>query len=97
VAIKRAVRELVELDALDVGDGGEQLTALGVHLSTLPVDVRIGKLILLGTIFGVVDETLTMPPRSRTGRPSSHLSTSGTPQTPRSAPSPLGNPTTWQC
>ncbi|CAK0911822.1 unnamed protein product [Prorocentrum cordatum] len=60
VAVKRAVRELVELDALDVGDGGEKLTALGVHLSTLPVDVRIGKLILLGTIFGVVDETLTI-------------------------------------
>ena len=36
----------------------EDLTPLGVHLSTLPIDARLGKLILLGTIFGVTDESL---------------------------------------
>jgi HrpA-like RNA helicase len=41
-------------------DGSESLTPLGVHLSLLPVDVRIGKLILLGAIFGVCDECLTI-------------------------------------
>ena len=30
----------------------ERLTALGVHLSTLPVDCRVGKLILMGCMFG---------------------------------------------
>ena len=30
-----------------------QLTALGFHLATLPVDVRIGKLILLGAVLGL--------------------------------------------
>ena len=29
-----------------------QLTALGFHLATLPADVRIGKLILLGAVLG---------------------------------------------
>ena len=38
----------------------EELTALGVHLSTLPVDCRIGKLILLGAMFGVTDDALTI-------------------------------------
>lgn len=60
-AVQRAVTELVDLDALVVGeDGVESLTPLGVHLSALPVDVRIGKLILLGAIFGVCDECLTI-------------------------------------
>ena len=31
-----------------------------MHLSTLPVDCRVGKLILLGAMFGVADEALTM-------------------------------------
>lgn len=31
----------------------EELTPLGTHLSTLPVDARIGKLILFGAMFGV--------------------------------------------
>ena len=49
------------LEALTVGRGGkETLTPLGVHLSTLPVDVRIGKLILLGAMFNVLDEALTI-------------------------------------
>jgi HrpA-like RNA helicase len=38
----------------------EELTSLGTHLSTLPVDARIGKLILFGAMFGVADETLTV-------------------------------------
>jgi ATP-dependent RNA helicase DHX57 len=59
-AVKRAVEELAELDALDTSGGRETLTPLGAHLSTLPVDVRIGKFILLGAIFGVIDETLTI-------------------------------------
>ena len=63
-AIRRAVRELVALDALALPDGdpngAERLTSLGHHLSNLPVDVRIGKLILLGCVFGAVDETITI-------------------------------------
>jgi HrpA-like RNA helicase len=52
-SVNRAVQELTFLEALDEN---ENLTALGVHLSTLPCDCRIGKLILLGAMFGVADE-----------------------------------------
>lgn len=36
------------------------LTPLGHHLATLPVNVRIGKLILFGTIFCCLDSALTI-------------------------------------
>ncbi|KFP59037.1 Putative ATP-dependent RNA helicase DHX57, partial [Cathartes aura] len=38
----------------------EKLTPLGYHLASLPVDVRIGKLMLLGTIFRCLDPALTI-------------------------------------
>ena len=47
-------------EAGGAADVSEELTPLGVHLSRLPVDVRVGKLILLGAIFGVTNETLTI-------------------------------------
>lgn len=66
-AVQRAVEELVFLEALKINNDSskEELTALGVHLSTLPVDCRIGKLILLGAMFGgsnfgVTDDALTI-------------------------------------
>lgn len=39
---------------------GENLTALGSHLALLPVDVRIGKLMLYGAIFQCLDSVLTI-------------------------------------
>ena len=61
-AVQRAVEELVFLEAMTISESGnnEELTTLGVHLSTLPVDCRIGKLILLGAMFGVTDDALTI-------------------------------------
>ncbi|XP_054841159.1 putative ATP-dependent RNA helicase DHX57 isoform X2 [Eublepharis macularius] len=46
----------------DVGalTSDEQLTPLGYHLASLPVDVRIGKLMLFGTIFRCLDPALTI-------------------------------------
>ncbi|XP_069463895.1 putative ATP-dependent RNA helicase DHX57 isoform X2 [Ambystoma mexicanum] len=38
----------------------EKLTPLGYHLASLPVDVRIGKLMLFGTIFRCLDPSLTI-------------------------------------
>lgn len=38
----------------------ETLTPLGWHLACLPVDVRIGKLMLLGAIFRCLDPALTI-------------------------------------
>ncbi|KAF5277617.1 hypothetical protein FQA39_LY06110 [Lamprigera yunnana] len=46
----------------DVGafDKDNTLTPLGQHLAALPVDVRIGKLMLYGAIFSCLDAALTM-------------------------------------
>lgn len=38
----------------------ESLTALGQHLAKIPVDVRIGKLMILGAIFQCLDSVLTI-------------------------------------
>jgi ATP-dependent RNA helicase DHX57 len=56
-SVSSAIRRLQNLGALDMQ---ECLTALGRHLSLLPVDVRIGKLILFGAIFQCLDSVLTI-------------------------------------
>ncbi|KAL4238484.1 ATP-dependent RNA helicase [Mactra antiquata] len=56
-SITSAIQRLTTLGALD--NNGE-LTPLGYHLGTLPVDVRIGKLMLLGAIFRCLDPALTI-------------------------------------
>ncbi|XP_055911912.1 putative ATP-dependent RNA helicase DHX57 [Eupeodes corollae] len=52
-----AVTRLQNVGALDEE---QTLTALGHHLSALPVDVRIGKLMLFGVIFQCLDSVLTI-------------------------------------
>ncbi|XP_031550267.1 putative ATP-dependent RNA helicase DHX57 isoform X2 [Actinia tenebrosa] len=51
---------LARLHSLGALDTQENLTSLGYHLAALPVDVRIGKLMLLGAIFCCVDPVLTI-------------------------------------
>lgn len=41
-------------------DASTELTALGFHLSSLPVDPRVGKMMIYGALFGCVDSTLTI-------------------------------------
>lgn len=55
--IDGALSRLQDVGALDKCFA---LTALGKHLAALPVDVRIGKLMLFGAIFCCVDSALTM-------------------------------------
>ncbi|XP_017085625.1 putative ATP-dependent RNA helicase DHX57 [Drosophila eugracilis] len=52
-----ALTRLRDVGALDSED---QLTPLGHHLAALPVDVRIGKLMLYGAIFQCLDSVLTI-------------------------------------
>jgi ATP-dependent RNA helicase A len=40
---------LREMEALDVSDG---LTPLGTILARLPIEPRVGRMIILGTVFG---------------------------------------------
>ncbi|ETK90024.1 hypothetical protein L915_06120, partial [Phytophthora nicotianae] len=56
-SIQDALEELFEIGALNRED--EALTKLGEHLARLPVDVKVGKLLLLGALFGVFDAAST--------------------------------------
>jgi ATP-dependent RNA helicase DHX36 len=56
-AIGNAIHLLRHIGALDAN---EELTPLGRHLSNLPVDPRLGKMMLFGTIFQCLDPILTI-------------------------------------
>ncbi|XP_068159676.1 putative ATP-dependent RNA helicase DHX57 [Drosophila tropicalis] len=56
-SVMGALSRLRNVGALDAED---QLTPLGHHLAALPVDVRIGKLMLYGAIFQCLDSVLTI-------------------------------------
>lgn len=51
---------IVRLQNIGALDESQDLTALGHHLAKLPVDVRIGKLMLFGAIFACLDSSLTI-------------------------------------
>ncbi|PFH62978.1 hypothetical protein XA68_10729 [Ophiocordyceps unilateralis] len=55
--IRRAIDALVDVRALTTG---EELTPLGRQLARLPLDVFLGKLILLGTVFKCLDMAVTV-------------------------------------
>ena len=56
-AIRRATGALIDVKALT---SSEDLTVLGRQLAKLPVDVFLGKLILLSSIFNCLDGALTI-------------------------------------
>ena len=55
--VRRAIDSLIDVKALTVS---EDLTPLGKQLAKLPMDVFLGKLILLGSIFRCLDGALTI-------------------------------------
>jgi len=52
------VGALSSLPSGEVNPHDGSLTFLGRVLSQLPVDIRLGKLMLLGHVFGVLEETV---------------------------------------
>jgi len=56
LAVEGAVDLLNSMGALD----GDDLTALGQHLALIPADLRCGKLMVYGTIFGCLESILTI-------------------------------------
>eukprot|EP00794_Sanderia_malayensis_P015883 gene15883-17483_t len=56
-SLRNAIRSLTELNALD---SNEHLTPLGYHLARLPVDPKVGKMILFGAMFSCLDPVLTV-------------------------------------
>jgi ATP-dependent RNA helicase DHX29 len=55
--IRRAIDALIDVRALT---SAEELTPLGLQLARLPLDVFLGKLILLGSIFKCLDASITI-------------------------------------
>ena len=51
---------LIRLQDVGALDAQQKLTLLGLNLAKLPVDIRVGKLILLGVIFSCLDSALTI-------------------------------------
>ena len=67
VAVRNSLTMLQGLAAveLDKGGGDEKetssyLTALGFHLATLPVEARVGKMLIYGAMFQCLDPCLTI-------------------------------------
>ncbi|KAI5243887.1 P-loop containing nucleoside triphosphate hydrolase protein [Aureobasidium subglaciale] len=56
LAVSGALSTLHRMGALD----GAELTALGRHLSSIPADLRCGKLLVYGAVFGCLDACLTI-------------------------------------
>lgn len=55
-AIDGAIKLLRRMGALD----GDELTAMGQQLAMLPADLRCGKLMVFGAIFGCLDDCVTV-------------------------------------
>ena len=51
---------MTALKEIDVIDDRENVTPLGVHLGGLPVDARLGKMLVYACAFGVLDPILTI-------------------------------------
>jgi ATP-dependent RNA helicase DHX57 len=56
-AVTSAIKTLKQIGALDEK---ERLTSLGSHLAALPVDVRVGKMLLYGAVLGCLAPVLTI-------------------------------------
>ncbi|KAL9935348.1 hypothetical protein V8E36_005696 [Tilletia maclaganii] len=60
-SMSSALQNLMEAGAMRSDQGFKsRLTALGKHLSNLPLDVRLGKLLVFGALFGVLSPMLTV-------------------------------------
>ena len=64
-AVDRALELLAQIDALEPMDSEgapkvAALTALGFHLAALPVEPRVGKLLLVGAMLGATGAALTL-------------------------------------
>lgn len=57
-AISAALRALKSIGAMDAA--GRELTPLGVHLAGLPVDVRVGKMLIYAAMLGCLQPVATI-------------------------------------
>ena len=62
-AVRAALQNLVDLSALSIDDASTAkvaLTPLGFHLASLPLDARLGKMLIFASIFKCLDPVLTI-------------------------------------
>lgn len=59
-ALDSAWRTLIDLGAVEGEEATSRLTALGRHMSQLPVDLRLAKMLVLGCIFRALEPALTI-------------------------------------
>ncbi len=63
-SVSSALKVLEEVGAIEpiskIDSRLEAITPLGIHLSKLPVHVRLGKMLIFGALFGVLDKVLTI-------------------------------------
>ncbi|CAM9250154.1 unnamed protein product, partial [Laminaria digitata] len=61
LSVTNSIKYLCELQATQLDEEEKPvLTALGFHLATLPVEPRVGKMMLYGAIFGCVEAAVTI-------------------------------------
>lgn len=62
VAVASAIKVLVDVGALTGGgpDAEGELTPLGIHLARLPMDVRLGKMLVFAALLRCLDPVLTI-------------------------------------
>lgn len=66
-AVAQAILELQRVGALDPGTGA--LTPLGQHLTRMPCDPRVGKMLIFGAMLRCLDPVLTVAALQGHGRP----------------------------
>ena len=60
-SLEQACQHLIDVDALvEVDDHKFRLTPLGFHLSRLPMDPKVGKVLIVGCLLGCADNALTV-------------------------------------
>ncbi|KAJ8906332.1 hypothetical protein NDN08_002825 [Rhodosorus marinus] len=60
-AVESSLRNLTDLGSISRSSPkGRELTALGAHLAVLPMDVRLGKLLIYSSLLGCVDPCLAI-------------------------------------
>jgi len=69
IPLNRPSEPLRQIGALDEK---ENLTSLGQHLASLPVDVRVGKMLLYGAVLGCLGPVSDDPYATQTQIPNYH-------------------------
>lgn len=66
IAVVQALKNLIEMEAVKVNEGNDRLerelilTPLGFHLASLPMDPKLGKMLISAAVLDCLDPLLTV-------------------------------------